>query len=94
MGVGLLNSNVHGHVGLLCMQVVHVGKAGGCCHSHIDTFCSHTHTQAMTPSIALTVFLTVGSYIPITIIISEWRATLRREMNQTEQVRQARYSPL
>lgn len=46
--------------------------------------------QALEPSIALTVFLTVGSYIPVTIIITEWRGNLRREMNRTDQIQSAR----
>lgn len=42
--------------------------------------------QALEPSIAIIVFITVGSYIPLTIAITEWRGKLRREMNQTDQV--------
>lgn len=43
--------------------------------------------QALEPTIAIIVFITVGSYIPLTILITEWRGKLRREMNQTDQVR-------
>ncbi|KAG2483230.1 hypothetical protein HYH03_017887 [Edaphochlamys debaryana] len=46
--------------------------------------------QALEPTIAIIVFVTVGSYIPLTIIITEWRGKLRREMNQTDQVKSAR----
>ena len=41
----------------------------------------------MDPSIAVIMFLTVASYMPITIIISEWRGKLRREVNLKSQVR-------
>eukprot|EP00967_Tisochrysis_lutea_P119426 scaffold194924_cov24-Tisochrysis_lutea.AAC.2 len=34
---------------------------------------AHSNTNALEPSIAITTFITVGSYIPITIIITEWR---------------------
>ena len=40
----------------------------------------------MDPSIAVIMFLTVASYMPVTIIISEWRGKLRREVNQKSQV--------
>ncbi len=44
----------------------------------------------MEPSIAVTVFVTVGSYIPVTILITEWRSSLRRDMNRTDQAVSAR----
>ena len=40
----------------------------------------------MEPTIAIIMFFTVASYMPITIIISEWRGKLRREVNRTDQV--------
>ena len=43
-------------------------------------------SQAMEPTIAIIMFFTVASYMPITIIISEWRGKLRREVNRTDQV--------
>ncbi|GLI70029.1 hypothetical protein VaNZ11_014765, partial [Volvox africanus] len=46
--------------------------------------------QALEPTIAMIVFITVGSYIPLTIFITEWRSKLRREMNQTDQVKSGR----
>ncbi|KAG2448115.1 hypothetical protein HYH02_006700 [Chlamydomonas schloesseri] len=46
--------------------------------------------QALEPTIAIIVFIAVGSYIPLTIIITEWRGKLRREMNATDQVKSAR----
>ncbi|GIL87517.1 hypothetical protein Vretimale_1580 [Volvox reticuliferus] len=46
--------------------------------------------QALEPTIAIIVFITVGSYIPLTIFITEWRGKLRREMNQTDQVKSGR----
>ncbi|GFR40137.1 hypothetical protein Agub_g693, partial [Astrephomene gubernaculifera] len=46
--------------------------------------------QALEPTIAIIVFFTVGSYIPLTIAITEWRAKLRREMNSTDQIKSAR----
>ncbi|EFJ49390.1 hypothetical protein VOLCADRAFT_59332 [Volvox carteri f. nagariensis] len=46
--------------------------------------------QALEPTIAIIVFVTVGSYIPLTVFITEWRAKLRREMNQTDQVKSGR----
>ncbi|GIL44034.1 hypothetical protein Vafri_1601 [Volvox africanus] len=46
--------------------------------------------QALEPTIAMIVFITVGSYIPLTIFITEWRGKLRREMNQTDQVKSGR----
>lgn len=47
-------------------------------------------SQALQPAIAIIVFITVGSYIPLTVIITEWRGKLRREMNTTDQHRSAR----
>ncbi|PNW75764.1 hypothetical protein CHLRE_12g561550v5 [Chlamydomonas reinhardtii] len=46
--------------------------------------------QALEPTIAIIVFIAVGSYIPLTVIITEWRGKLRREMNATDQVKSAR----
>ncbi|GLC47382.1 hypothetical protein PLESTB_001360600 [Pleodorina starrii] len=46
--------------------------------------------QALEPTIAIIVFVTVGSYIPLTVFITEWRGKLRREMNQTDQVKSGR----
>ncbi|KAL6753380.1 mitochondrial half-size ABC transporter [Haematococcus lacustris] len=57
----------------------------------IDVLTASTYlAQALEPTIALTVFVTVGSYIPVTILITEWRTTLRREMNRTDQAQAAR----
>ena len=41
----------------------------------------------MEPTIAIIMFFTVASYMPITVIITEWRGKLRREVNRTDQVR-------
>ena len=57
-----------------------------------QTFLPHTvippllPLQAMDPTIAVIMFITVASYMPVTIIISEWRGKLRREVNRTSQV--------
>lgn len=45
---------------------------------------------ALEPWVALIVFLTIGSYIPLTIIVTEWRGNFRRDMNRTENARSAR----
>lgn len=45
---------------------------------------------ALEPWVALIVFVTIGSYIPLTIIVTEWRGNFRREMNRTENARSAR----
>lgn len=45
---------------------------------------------ALEPWVALIVFITIGSYIPLTIIVTEWRGNFRREMNRTENARSAR----
>ena len=41
----------------------------------------------MDPTIAIIMFITVASYMPVTVIITEWRGKLRREVNRTDQVR-------
>jgi ATP-binding cassette subfamily B (MDR/TAP) protein 6 len=38
---------------------------------------------ALEPWVALIVFVTIGSYIPLTIIVTEWRGNFRRDMNKT-----------
>jgi ATP-binding cassette subfamily B (MDR/TAP) protein 6 len=40
----------------------------------------------MEPTIAIIMFFTVACYMPITVIITEWRGKLRREVNRTDQV--------
>eukprot|EP00879_Flechtneria_rotunda_P018678 GHRR01019601.1.p1 GENE.GHRR01019601.1~~GHRR01019601.1.p1 ORF type:complete len:623 (+),score=198.83 GHRR01019601.1:173-2041(+) len=45
---------------------------------------------ALEPWVALIVFITIGSYIPLTIIVTEWRGNFRRDMNRTENARSAR----
>ena len=42
--------------------------------------------QALDPTIAIIMFFTVASYMPVTILITEWRGQLRREVNRTDQV--------
>ncbi len=39
----------------------------------------------MDPVIAIIMFCTVASYMPVTIIITEWRGSLRRDVNRTDQ---------
>ncbi|GAX77414.1 hypothetical protein CEUSTIGMA_g4860.t1, partial [Chlamydomonas eustigma] len=52
----------------------------------IDVLISSTYlAQAMDPMIAIIMFFTVASYMPITIIITEWRGKLRRDVNRTDQ---------
>lgn len=36
------------------------------------------------------VFVTVSSYIPLTIVVTEWRSNFRREMNRTDNITSAR----
>jgi hypothetical protein len=43
---------------------------------------THTHAHAH-PTLA-------GSYIPLTIMVTEWRGNFRREMNRTDNWRSAR----
>lgn len=45
---------------------------------------------ALEPWIALIVFITIGSYIPLTIAVTEWRGTFRRTMNTTDNAKSAR----
>jgi ATP-binding cassette subfamily B (MDR/TAP) protein 6 len=45
---------------------------------------------ALEPWIALVVFITVGSYIPLTIAVTEWRGAFRQRMNTTDNVKSAR----
>ncbi|KAF6263959.1 ABC transporter type 1, transmembrane domain-containing protein, partial [Scenedesmus sp. NREL 46B-D3] len=45
---------------------------------------------ALEPWVALIVFVTIGSYIPLTIIVTEWRGNFRRDMNKTDNARSAR----
>ena len=53
----------------------------------VDVLISSTYlAQALEPAIAIIMFLTVASYMPITVIITEWRGKLRRELNRTDQV--------
>lgn len=59
--------------------------------SVVDVLVAATYlAQAMEPSIAVIVFVTVGSYIPLTIAITEWRANFRRELNRTDNVKSAK----
>ena len=63
-------------------------------HPHtqiVDMFAAATYLAgALEPWVALIVFVTIGSYIPLTIIVTEWRGNFRREMNRTENARSAR----
>lgn len=53
----------------------------------IDVLAAATYlSQALDPTIAVIVFVTVSLYIPMTIYITEWRGNLRREMNRADQV--------
>ena len=45
---------------------------------------------ALEPWVALIVFVTIGSYIPLTIIVTEWRGNFRRTMNTTDNAKSAR----
>ncbi len=45
---------------------------------------------ALEPWIALIVFITIGSYLPLTIIVTEWRGSFRRAMNQTDNAKSAK----
>eukprot|EP00201_Polytomella_parva_P019082 CAMPEP_0175051040 /NCGR_PEP_ID=MMETSP0052_2-20121109/7575_1 /TAXON_ID=51329 ORGANISM="Polytomella parva, Strain SAG 63-3" /NCGR_SAMPLE_ID=MMETSP0052_2 /ASSEMBLY_ACC=CAM_ASM_000194 /LENGTH=815 /DNA_ID=CAMNT_0016315273 /DNA_START=575 /DNA_END=3023 /DNA_ORIENTATION=- len=57
----------------------------------LDVFVAATYlAQALEPSVAIIVFITVGSYIPLTIVVTEWRGKLRREMNMADQIKGAR----
>jgi ATP-binding cassette subfamily B (MDR/TAP) protein 6 len=57
----------------------------------VDMFAAATYLAgALEPWVALIVFVTIGSYIPLTIIVTEWRGNFRREMNRTENARSAR----
>lgn len=57
----------------------------------VDMLAAATYLAgALEPWVALIVFLTIGSYIPLTIIVTEWRGNFRREMNRTENARSAR----
>jgi ATP-binding cassette subfamily B (MDR/TAP) protein 6 len=56
-----------------------------------DVLAASTYlASALEPWIALVVFITVGSYIPLTIAVTEWRGAFRREMNRTDNVKSAR----
>eukprot|EP00878_Enallax_costatus_P013753 GHUV01014384.1.p1 GENE.GHUV01014384.1~~GHUV01014384.1.p1 ORF type:complete len:619 (+),score=130.70 GHUV01014384.1:1438-3294(+) len=63
-----------------------------CCHLQVvDMLAAATYLAgALEPWVALIVFITIGSYIPLTIIVTEWRGNFRREMNRTENARSAR----
>lgn len=64
-----------------------------CCYALqiVDMFAAATYLAgALEPWVALIVFVTIGSYIPLTIIVTEWRGNFRREMNRTENARSAR----
>eukprot|EP00878_Enallax_costatus_P015689 GHUV01016437.1.p1 GENE.GHUV01016437.1~~GHUV01016437.1.p1 ORF type:complete len:820 (+),score=192.83 GHUV01016437.1:571-3030(+) len=57
----------------------------------VDMLAAATYLAgALEPWVALIVFITIGSYIPLTIIVTEWRGNFRREMNRTENARSAR----
>lgn len=52
----------------------------------VDVLIGSTYlAQALEPTIAIIMFVTVGCYMPITVIITEWRSKLRRELNRTDQ---------
>jgi ABC-type transport system involved in Fe-S cluster assembly fused permease/ATPase subunit len=40
--------------------------------------------MALDPWLALLIFVTIGSYVPLTIAITEWRVKFRREMNKAD----------
>lgn len=75
---------------LLCFLVCRACRA--CLLDQIvDMFTAATYLAgALEPWVALIVFITIGSYIPLTIIVTEWRGNFRREMNRTENARSAR----
>ena len=45
---------------------------------------------AVEPWVAAIVFVTIGSYIPLTIFVTEWRGGFRRAMNTTANAAGAR----
>lgn len=47
-------------------------------------------SMALEPWIALIMFVTIGSYIPMTIMVTEWRGSIRRDMNKAENALGAR----
>lgn len=50
----------------------------------VDMLAAATYLAgALEPWVALIVFITIGSYIPLTIIVTEWRGNFRRDMNKT-----------
>ena len=50
----------------------------------VDMLAAATYLAgALEPWVALIVFVTIGSYIPLTIIVTEWRGNFRRDMNKT-----------
>ncbi|WIA42366.1 hypothetical protein OEZ86_008373 [Tetradesmus obliquus] len=51
----------------------------------VDMLAAATYLAgALEPWVALIVFVTIGSYIPLTIFVTEWRGNFRRDMNKTE----------
>ncbi|WIA21925.1 hypothetical protein OEZ85_004292 [Tetradesmus obliquus] len=57
----------------------------------VDMLAAATYLAgALEPWVALIVFVTIGSYIPLTIFVTEWRGNFRRDMNKTENARSAR----
>lgn len=54
------------------------------CLQIVDMLAAATYLAgALEPWVALIVFITIGSYIPLTIIVTEWRGNFRRDMNKT-----------
>lgn len=49
-----------------------------------------SYSEPSQPWIALILFVTLASYIPVTFVFSEWRTNIRRTVNQLDNKRSAR----
>jgi ATP-binding cassette subfamily B (MDR/TAP) protein 6 len=57
----------------------------------IDMIAAATYLAgSLEPWIAGITFITIGSYIPLTILVTEWRGGFRRAMNTTDNAKSAR----
>ncbi|GBF99523.1 hypothetical protein Rsub_11957 [Raphidocelis subcapitata] len=57
----------------------------------IDMLAAATYLAgSLEPTIAAITFVTIGSYLPLTIIVTEWRGNFRRTMNATDNAKGAR----
>ncbi len=45
---------------------------------------------ALEPWVAVIVFVTVASYVPLTIYVTEWRGQVRKQMNQLDNAKEAK----